>query len=96
MNPVDDHALIAASRLLDVPTEYLERVVERYRETDGWKGPEFDLDYERAERLTGVAKTTLRARVHRGYYVEGADYIRKGPRTVRFSRRIVQQERERG
>lgn len=89
----DTHSLIAASRLLDVEFDWLVRQVERYVETDGYTGPDFDLDYHAASRLTGVPVATLRTRVHRGQYVEGRDYVRKGPRTVYFSRRIIKETR---
>jgi len=90
----DRTAIDASARLLDVQADALERFVETYRLGDGYIGPQFSLSYAEASRITGVAQATLRQRVRSGYYVEGRDYIRKGPRTVRLSRRIIGMERE--
>lgn len=97
----DDHAIVAASRLIDVQPDALERFLEAYRDTDGYVGPEFGLKgYPDAVEFLGrngydVSPATLRGRMHRGgFYVEGVDYLRKGARTVVFSRRILARERQ--
>ncbi|MFW6312584.1 MAG: hypothetical protein ACOC2N_01705 [Spirochaetota bacterium] len=97
----DQHALVAASRLLNVKADALEQFVEIYRSAEGWIGPQFCIrGYREAVILLArhgynVAESTLRNRVRRGVYIEGKDYVRKGPRRVVFSRAIIQFERER-
>lgn len=90
----DPVAVQAACRLLDVERESLERFLEVDRLTGGSVGARFTLSYSEVSRLTGVSEATLRQRVHSGTYVEGVDYQRRGPRTVRFSARVVGRERD--
>lgn len=89
----DPVAVQAACRLLDVKQDDLERFLEVERITGGSVGARFSLSYSEVSRLTGVSEATLRQRVHSGTYVEGVDYQRRGPRTVRFSARVVGKER---
>jgi hypothetical protein len=52
----------------------------------------FPWDMRSASRVSGVPESTLRARVLRGYYVAGVDYIPVSPRRVLFSRLILMRE----
>lgn len=91
----DLHDFTAIGRLLDMDADEARAMVERWQDTDGYRGPEFSMRYDEVARKTGVSESTLRSRVHDGFYVEGVDYVREGPRTVFFSRRVLKREAER-
>lgn len=96
MKPAPDlHDYTAIARLLDMPPDEARAMVERWQDTDGYRGPEFAMRYDEVACKTGVSESTLRSRVASGYYVEGVDYLREGPRTVWFSRRVLKRERQR-
>lgn len=87
----DIHDYTAIGRLLGISADQARTMVERYQETDGYQ-PEFCLRYDEVAAATGVPVSTLRSRVASGYYAEGVDYLREGPRTVWFSRRVLRRD----